>query len=217
MAWSSLFFRSLLVITDSQSLLAALNTGPLRQMPLIESDIWHLLLSLALKHWSIPLQFVYAYCEVVPNETVDSYATETMENRRYTATTVAPLWLPDLGAFVTWYHMTSWRKSCNRDIHRFALCGFTQVDLSGLDLLSETPLAREQLVDLSRLRCCEHPPFGRLFWSGLRDCPKQCRWCNLTDRLTYYGSLQRHQTDLKHVPNAPKCCPATRPATRYWY
>ena len=65
------FGRRYLVVTDSQSVIRALQTGPLSQTGDTENRIWVLLMRLAnLGAW-VTLQFVYSHCGVTRNEAVD--------------------------------------------------------------------------------------------------------------------------------------------------
>ncbi|RNC55947.1 RNaseH, partial [Trypanosoma cruzi] len=70
--------KTLLVVTDSQSLLAALNKGPLSQTDWTEDQIWQRLLTLTCAGWSVHLQFCYGHCGVHANELADQYAAQTM-------------------------------------------------------------------------------------------------------------------------------------------
>ncbi|PWV15313.1 putative RNase H [Trypanosoma cruzi] len=88
--------KTLLVVTDSQSLLAALNKGPLSQTDWTEDQIWQRLLTLTCAGWSVHLQFCYGHCGVHANELADQYATQTMETGQYTEHGIAPLWHTDL-------------------------------------------------------------------------------------------------------------------------
>ncbi|PWV05977.1 putative RNase H [Trypanosoma cruzi] len=70
--------KTLLVVTDSQSLLAALNKGPLSQTDWTEDQIWQRLLTLTCAGWSVHLQFCYGHCGAYANELADQYAAQTM-------------------------------------------------------------------------------------------------------------------------------------------
>ncbi|EKF26101.1 hypothetical protein MOQ_010222, partial [Trypanosoma cruzi marinkellei] len=76
--------KTLLVVTYSQSLLAALKKGPLTQTDWTEDQIWQRLLTLTSAGWSVHLQFCYGHCGVHANELADRYATQTMETGNYT-------------------------------------------------------------------------------------------------------------------------------------
>ncbi|EKF98813.1 hypothetical protein TCSYLVIO_010283, partial [Trypanosoma cruzi] len=82
--------KTLLVVKDSQPLLAALNKGPLSQTDWTEDQIRQRLLTLACAGWSVHLQFFYGHCGVHANELADQYATQTMESGQYMEQGIAP-------------------------------------------------------------------------------------------------------------------------------
>ncbi|EKF26052.1 hypothetical protein MOQ_010271 [Trypanosoma cruzi marinkellei] len=93
--------QTLLVVTDSQSLLAAINKGPLRQTDWTEDRIWQRLLTLTCTGWPVHLQFCNGHCGVHANELADRYATQTIQTGNYTEHGVAPIWHTDLLACST--------------------------------------------------------------------------------------------------------------------
>ncbi|KPI84035.1 hypothetical protein ABL78_6920 [Leptomonas seymouri] len=196
--------RSLLHVTDSQSLLAALGTGPLRQRSLVESEIWSSLVLLVNRGWRIHLQFVYAHVGVPCNEVANTAAIAAATEGLYTSPKVHPVWLIDLRSLLTRSLLAKWRLQLRRDTHRYQLCGDRCADLSSTDLLTGEPLTRQEEVELARIRCGEHPCFGRLFWA-VRDCTNRCRWCNLS---------QEQATALGGPPVTETIVANARPRTR---
>ncbi|EKG07745.1 hypothetical protein TCSYLVIO_001123, partial [Trypanosoma cruzi] len=166
--------KTLLVVTDSQSLLAALNKGPLSQTDWTEDQIWQRLLTLTCAGWSVHLQFCYGHCGVHANELADQHATQTMETGKYTEQGIAPLWHTDLLICFTTQLTNTWRSTIHQDTHRYLLCGTRPSDLSGKDLITPEVLRRQELVQLARPRCGESELWGRLYWA-VRDCTNQCR------------------------------------------
>ncbi|RNF20342.1 L1Tc protein [Trypanosoma conorhini] len=171
--------KTLLVVTDSQSLLAALNKGPLSQSDWVEDQIWRRLLTLTRAGWSVHLQFCYGHCGVPANELADQYATQTMATGLYTEDRTAPLWHKDLLACLTTHLSKQWCSSIRQDTHRYQLCGPKPSDLSGTDLITGELMYRSELVHLARARCGESELWGRLYWA-IRDCMNSCRFCNLS-------------------------------------
>ncbi|PWV15228.1 putative RNase H [Trypanosoma cruzi] len=145
--------KTLLVVTDSQSLLAALNKGPLSQTDWTEDQIWLRLLTLTRAGWSVHLQFCYGHCGVHANELADQYATQTMASGQYTEQGIAPLWHTDLLTCFTTQLTNKWRGTIRQDTHRYLLCGTRPSDLSGKDLITQEVLHRQELVHLARARC----------------------------------------------------------------
>ncbi|PWV07112.1 putative RNase H [Trypanosoma cruzi] len=63
--------KNLLVVTDSQSLLAAVTKGPRSQTDWTEDRLWQRLLTLTCAGWSVQLQFCYEHRGVHVNELAD--------------------------------------------------------------------------------------------------------------------------------------------------
>ncbi|PWV00903.1 putative RNase H [Trypanosoma cruzi] len=152
--------KTLLVVTDSQSLLAALNKGPLSQTDWTEDQIWQRLLTLTCAGWSVHLQFCYGHCGVHANELADQHATQTMETGQYTEHGIAPLWHTDLLTCFTTQLTNKWRGTIRQDTHRYLLCGTRPSDLSGKDPTTQEVLHRQELVHLARARCGESAALG---------------------------------------------------------
>ncbi|PWV20750.1 putative RNase H [Trypanosoma cruzi] len=177
--------KTLLVVTDSQSLLAALNKGPLSQTDWTEDRIWQRLLTLACAGWSVHLQFCYGHCGVHANELADQYATQAMATGQYTEQGIAPLWHTDLLTCFTAQLTNKWRSTIRQDTHRYLLCGTRPSDLSGKDLITQEVLHRQEPVHLARARCGEYELWGRLYWA-VRDRTNQCRFCNISPEQSAY-------------------------------
>ena len=67
---------SVLIVSDSQSMLSCLHQGALRQNSEVGAGIWRSLLYLLERNYcsKIVFQFVYSHCGVVKNEMVDRAA-----------------------------------------------------------------------------------------------------------------------------------------------
>ena len=85
---------SLLICTDSQSLLAALAQGPILQTGDIENEIWDTLLQLGSRNVRVTLQFVYGHCGIARNDEVDVEADEAAELPQDDV----PVWMTDFMA-----------------------------------------------------------------------------------------------------------------------
>ncbi|PWV01988.1 hypothetical protein C4B63_3g658 [Trypanosoma cruzi] len=177
--------KTLLVVTDSQSLLAALNKGPLSQTDWTGDRIWQRLLTLTRAGWSVHLQFCYGHFGVHGNEPADQYATQNMESGQYTEQGIAPLWQTDLLTCFTTQLTNKWRSTIRQDTHRYLLCGTRPSDLSGKDLITQEVLHRQEPVHLARARCGESELWGRIYWA-VRDCTNQCRFCNISPEQSAY-------------------------------
>ncbi|PWV06238.1 hypothetical protein C3747_117g34 [Trypanosoma cruzi] len=177
--------KTLLVVTDSQSLLAAVTKGPRSHTDWTEDQIWQRLLTLTCAGWSVHLQFFYGHCGVHVNELADQHATQTMATGQYTEQGIAPLWHTDLLTCLTTQLPNKWRSTILQDTHRYLLCGTRPSDLSGKDLITQEVLHRQKLVHLARARCGESELWGRLYWA-VRECMNQCRFCNISPEQSAY-------------------------------
>ncbi|KAF8295273.1 hypothetical protein TcYC6_0094660 [Trypanosoma cruzi] len=177
--------KTLFVVADSQSLLVALNKGPLSQTDWTEDRIWQRLLTLTRAGWSVHPQFCYGHCGVHANELADQYATQAMETGQYTEQGIAPLWHTDLLTCFATQLTNKWRSTIRQDTHRYLLCGTRPSDLSGKDLITQEFLHRQELVHLARARCGESELWGRVYWA-VRDCTNQRRFCNISPEQSAY-------------------------------
>jgi ribonuclease HI len=86
--------RWILMITDSNSLLSQLQTGPLRHTSsAIRQRIWYKLLLLASRGYFMVLQFVFAHCGVEFNEAADEAAGDA--NATLDPADATPTWIVD--------------------------------------------------------------------------------------------------------------------------
>ncbi|RNE99647.1 L1Tc protein [Trypanosoma cruzi] len=177
--------KTLLVVTDSQSLLAALNKGPFSQTDWTEDQIWQRLLTLTCAGWSVHLQFCYGYCGVHANELADQHAAQTMATGQYAEQGIASMWHTDLLSCFTTHHINKWRSNIRQDTHRYLLCGTRSTDLGDEDLTTQEFLHRKGLMELGRARCGESELWGRLYWT-VRDCTNQCLFCNISSERSAY-------------------------------
>ncbi|KAF8279141.1 putative RNase H [Trypanosoma cruzi] len=157
--------KTLLGVTGGQSLLAALNKGPLSQTDWTEGRIWQRLLTLACAGWSVHLQFCYGHCEVHVNEPADQHATQTLETGQYTEHEIAHIWHTDLLICFTTLLTNKWRSTIRQDTHCHLLCGTRPSDLGGKDLITQEVLHRQEPVRLARARWGESELWGRLYWA----------------------------------------------------
>ncbi|KAF8276291.1 putative RNase H [Trypanosoma cruzi] len=171
--------KTLLVVTDSQSLLAALNKGPLSQTDWTEDRIWQRLLTLTCAGWSVHLQFCYGHCGAHANELADQYATQIMESGQYTEQGIAPLWHTDLLTCFTTQLTNKWRSTIRQDTHRYFLCGTRPSDPGGKDLITQEFFDRQERIHLARAGYGKCELRGRPYWS-VRDCTNQCRSRNFS-------------------------------------
>jgi ribonuclease HI len=159
-----------LLCTDSQSMLASLETGPLNQGEQENAFIWRKLLRIADLGFKVVLQFVYSHCGVERNEMADRLAGEYNSS------------LPELDPTPTWLTDLCSRKKLSirerrRNVNK--LHGHqreTEFEARPTPLQSDAP--RSDSVRLARIRTGESLEYGsarrRLLW----DQSMMCRWCH---------------------------------------
>ena len=76
-------YDKILIVSDSQSSISALESGPLNQITYINSYIWKKLLILISKYHfnNISFQFVYSHCGIMKNEMVDQLASDSLKDK----------------------------------------------------------------------------------------------------------------------------------------
>ncbi|PWV06540.1 hypothetical protein C3747_113g157 [Trypanosoma cruzi] len=136
--------KTLLGVTDSQSLLAALNKGPLSQTDWTEDRIWQRLLTLTCAGWSVHPKFCCGHCGVHANELADQYATQTMETGQYTEQGIAPLWHTDPLTCFTTLLTNKWPSTMHQDTHHYLLGGARPSDPGGKQPITQEALDQQE-------------------------------------------------------------------------
>jgi ribonuclease HI len=165
--------KSILIGSDSKSLITALQTGPLCQGDKLLSSIWWMLIQLIEEKGvcKIVFQFVYSHCGVLRNELADTEADTALKSISVAKQRGAEIPLRGVKAMVKLYGRDNWLLSLNPSRHRWQVCGkaFTDLKCSGA-------LSRKEEVTAAQLRTGECMLMGRLRNRiGIGD-PK-CRWC----------------------------------------
>lgn len=163
---------TLMIATDSQSLLKALETGPITQRGYLETLIWAQLLRLATKGVDIQLIFVYGHCGTARNEHADREADAAVKDH---SAPICTVWLTDFLA-ATLTHLKSLVAPKNST--RVSVCGTRRTKL---DQTSKRP--RNEQVLLAQLRTDECPLLGRLAHRLQRTRTRSCRWCTPSDHV----------------------------------
>ncbi|EKF33319.1 hypothetical protein MOQ_002806 [Trypanosoma cruzi marinkellei] len=170
--------KTLLVVTDSRSLLAALNKGPLSQTDWTEDHIRQRLLTLTCAGWFVHLQFCHGHFGAHVNGLADQHATQTMATGQYTEHGIASILHTDLLACFNSQPTNTWHGTICQDIRCYSHCSARPSAPSGKGLIAQEFLDRQELIHLARARCGEAELWGRLYWA-VRDSTNQCRFCNI--------------------------------------
>ena len=167
---------SVLIASDSQSLLSCLNQGPLRQNSEIGAGIWRSLLYLLEKSYcsKIVFQFVYSHCGVVKNEMVDRAADHALSSMESKHQQKAAIHMDAVKAELKSGLMEGWKSSLDQNTVRFRLGGktsFSDHKMSAtLTRRDETLLMQLRTGDCRLLGGFRHLLFKDR-WDGC------CRWC----------------------------------------
>ncbi|RNC40040.1 L1Tc protein, partial [Trypanosoma cruzi] len=171
--------KTLLVVTDSQSLLAALNKGPLSHTDWTEDQIWQRLLTLMRAGWSVQLQFCYEHRGVHANEPADQHATQNTATGQHTEHGIAPIRHTDLLSCINTKLTNNWRSTMHQDTHHYLLGGTRPSDPGGKHIITQEALDQQERIHTAREGCGESELWGRLYWT-VRDCTNQRRFRNIS-------------------------------------
>ena len=151
-----------LLVTDSQSTLAALATGPLSHTGATERRIWITLAALADLGIRVHLQFTYSHCGVPRNEAADRASKRALQRYLAAGCPIVPTWVTDVVRHAS--------RACARS-HAPApgtLCKSAHV---------HTVLPRALTVRFARLRTEESLELGIARRRLCMDNSRACRWC----------------------------------------
>ena len=154
------------MVTDSQSVIRALQKGPLAQTSDTEDRIWVLLIRLANLGVEVLFQFVYAHCGITLNEMADAAAKEAVVGGLDTTTA----WLTDLSRRVKARIRLERKAAMDLSVHREHLLGTTAQKVS-------STLPRSTAVRFARLRTGESLELGIFRRRMKLDPSMACRWC----------------------------------------
>jgi ribonuclease HI len=165
--------KSILICTDSQSLISALANGPLCQGSKLLSEIWETLVHLAEVRGvkKVVFQFVYSHCGVERNETADKMAEEALRKFKSVDQRKAPIPLQAVKAMIKLQCRNGWKSDLEVTRPRYQAC-----EAAFTDLKSSCTLSRKEEVKLAQLRT------GECIWMGklrtrLGIGSSLCRWC----------------------------------------
>ena len=166
--------KSILIGSDSKSLIMALEGGPLSQGDCLLSGIWGLLIQLLEEREvsKVVFQFVYSHCGVVRNEMADKLAEVALGVYKKVDQRKVPISLQAVKAMVKQGEKEMHKGTLDVEKPRFQASGNAYTDLkrSGTFL-------RGQEILLAQLRTGECRLMGK--WRsrlGIGD--SRCRWCN---------------------------------------
>jgi ribonuclease HI len=183
---------TLLVCTDSQSLVSALSKGPLRQDNWLSSMIWKKFLKLVQERGvqKIDVQFVASHCGVVRNELADQAADQAF-NRMKDVQEAAYIPLSAVKAKVKRHTREAWVKKLDPLRLRHRLSGGRSTKLS-----CYKDMEREDAVTLAQLRSGKSKLMGELpVTLGLRR-GSLCRWCGAVPETVEHVYTQCSSDDL---------------------
>jgi hypothetical protein len=160
--------QRILIVSDSQSSIAALEKGPIAQTEEMLNGTWRKLIEIANSHVYVHFQFVYAHCGVKLNEEVDQAATSARLN--LPTPDVTPVWLTDVSNNIRQSIKQRSAELLNRETHRESLVGIKPQTLDRFD-------ERTKAVRFARLRTGESLEVGKARRRIGLDHTMACRWC----------------------------------------
>ncbi|PWV09619.1 putative RNase H [Trypanosoma cruzi] len=138
--------KTLLVVTDSHSLLAAVTKGPRSHTDWTEDRLWQRLLSLTRAGWSVQLQFCYEHCGVHVNEPAD-HATQTTATGQYRKHGIAHIWHTELLPCINTQLTNKWRSTMHQNTHHYLLGGARPSYPDGKHLITQEALDQQERLN----------------------------------------------------------------------
>ena len=166
--WDRADLNSLLICTDSQSAIRALEKGPRLQNTKLQEEIWNKLLYLGNK-FRITIQFVAAHCGFKKNEKADQEAGEAFTR---CDSKEARIQYQSIVATIKRTSCTRWSDNIKKETKRFKVMGKERGNLKLREYWS-----REDYTLLAQLRCGKSIKIGeyRKIIGLTQD--EKCRWC----------------------------------------
>jgi ribonuclease HI/uncharacterized C2H2 Zn-finger protein len=188
---------TLLVCSDSQSLISALAVGPIGHRGDIENHIWSVLLELADANVEVTLQFVFSHCGLPRNDEVDAEAKKATKLSQSNI----PIWLTDMLSAAR-RHIRSQRRLKERaDTYR------TRNVTSLMTSLKALSMPRTDAVLLSRIRTNEHPHLGRFAHRIGTSMCTACRWCCTHEHPEEEPLPEVQELQIANEPRSATMCP----------
>ena len=193
--------KRILIATDSQSSLRALNDGPLRHHERVYITVWHAIAAAAAIAESIDFQFVCSLCGVTRNEAADEAAKNALEMFTTATQVTVPITVASIQSELRAQLQAKWLTSLRIDTPRMRTVGTKFSHLN-----DRANLPRIVQSTYSQWRCGEIlqiGPYPRRLGHVLQ---KECRWCQgpvetahhlLTDCPAVVSYRERHQLSLE--------------------
>ena len=196
--------KSVLICSDSKSMITALAKGPLSQGGQLLSKVWGLLIELVecREVSKVIIQFVYSHCGVERNEIADKLAEEALRKFKSVDQRKGSIPLQAVKAMVKLECKNRWISNLDSTRPRYQVCKGAYTDLKRSGTLS-----RKDEVTLAQLRAGESMMMGKLR-NRLGIGSPLCRWCKVEDETVVhvYTSCRnrgleqlRRQYDVKDV------------------
>ena len=165
--------QKVIVLTDSQSALAALAKGPLRQTDIAMCEIWTLLKQLAQRVQQITFQHVFSHCGLKYNDQADELA-KGGTNKEQKA---PPTHVRDVITFAKKHFKTKTHDRIDPDNVRLRRGGTTCY----LKAEKGWKRTKARLAAQIRVDCCPQLGYAKRYCD--LTMPLSCRWCCPNDHL----------------------------------
>ncbi|WP_273152667.1 reverse transcriptase domain-containing protein [Methylophaga thiooxydans] len=161
--------KTVLIASDSQSTISALNRGPTNQKERMTQTTWEYLKQIADFGVRVHLQFVYSHCGVLLNEVADRVA--GVANKKLKKPDLTPLWLTDVFSYSRRYiGYAREAKIQTKPRHREAVIGARPT-------VMDRKTSRGLQVQLAGLRTGESKLVGKFRRRLKLNLSMACRWC----------------------------------------
>jgi hypothetical protein len=198
--------KSLLICTDSQSAIAALESGPIRQDTVLFVELWRLLLFLVRSRGvsKVTVQFVASHCGVQKNERVDEFADQMLEECKERQNE-ASIPLSTTRAWIKTGLTRLWKEGI--DMTRFRAAAVAGKKPTTLKQYAE--MDRRDAVVLAQLRTGQSRLMGPFRAKVLKLDPPKCRWCGGNEETVEHLFNECIGGDIKEIKERLKVKDAT--------
>jgi ribonuclease HI len=163
--------KRLLICTDSQSLIQALNAGQIRQQNAVVAEITQMFIEIARLGVSVTVQHVYSHCGLPRNDAVDALAKRAAR-------------IPDQMSPAVWHSdfVAATARLVDKQRHdKYVAAASDRAQVLGTATASRfsgsDTLSRAESTLLAQLRTNECPRLGRLAHRLGISMVTSCRWC----------------------------------------
>ena len=187
--------HKIIILTDSQSALAAMAKGPIRQTDIAMCEIWKLLTGLARRVEHITFQHVFSHCGLEYNDKADTLAKQGATKPQ----TGIPTHVRDVITLAKRHYRSKFHNNIDNTNERILRAGTTCY----LNKEKTWNRAKARLASQIRADCCPLVGYAKRYCDlGM---PLSCRWCTPNDHQVRLSQADNQTSRIKNT--ATSVCP----------